>query len=418
MKIALREKDVFAIFDSHSRPCYPHGSGLILNSSICGTAARLSSILPVDSRLMAQINMQWQTQMLANYSAHIFVPQDLNSTSEALTQALVTSSLKVLALQVENADLRSRNSALISKQRQLDAEAETRASVTHKREWLWSFLPSSLLGVNKQYYPESSTESWSATSPGGLSVAEPSPSRQHVASPGPSTYQRSRLATVPPPQRMFTCGVCFEKQPEDFIARIDTCNHQFCRDCIQGHVNSKLQERRFPVMCPSCMMSKSGEPGVVSNSLAQQILTEAQFMIWTELEMVEFSVLLYCQRCKQSGYVDKEDFETADTLSCPFADCQHIWCKACQHSIVIGGPPHSCDGSTEFDFLMDKEGWKYCPSCKTPFMKTEGCNHMTCTSPGCNTHFCYLCGELIIRSTLQSDVSTAILNHFGGKCNM
>ena len=119
---------------------------------------------------------------------------------------------------------------------------------------------------------------------------------------------------------------------------------------------------------------------VVSNSLAQQIgLTEAQFKSWTELEMVEFSVLLYCQRCvsqhrtsklqltlrgrcKQSGYVDKEDFEEADTLSCPFADCRHVWCKACQQSIVLGGPRHSCDGSTEFNFLMEREGWKYCPS--------------------------------------------------------
>ena len=300
--------DVFAIFDSHSRPDYPDGSGLILNSSILGTAERLSRILPVDNQLLAQTNMQWQTQMLANYSAHIFVPGDLNSTSEALTQALITSSLKILALQAEIADLRSRNSALVSKQRQLDVEAEIKESTTRKREWPWSGLPFSLLSVNKRYCSESSAESWLAISAGSSPIAEPSPRRQHFSS-GPSTYQPShpstsysidlsqrfslataidfgditspdypfdrqqhigdrilrpkgpRAASVPPPQRLFTCGVCFDEQPEDFITRIETCDHQFCRDCIQGHVKSKLQERRFPVMCPSCMTSQSGAPG-------------------------------------------------------------------------------------------------------------------------------------------------------------
>jgi hypothetical protein len=46
----------------------------------------------------------------------------------------------------------------------------------------------------------------------------------------------------------------------------------------------------------------------------------------------------------------------------------------------------------ELDHLMKEKGWKYCPGCKTPYQKAEGCNHMTCTSPGCNTQFCYACG--------------------------
>ncbi|KAF7983404.1 hypothetical protein HWV62_22429 [Athelia sp. TMB] len=298
-----------AAFEGLLRPDYPYGSGLILNTSIRGTAARLSSILPVDNQLLAQTNMQWQTQMLANHSSHIFVPRDINGTSEALTQALITSSLKILALQAEIADLRSRNSALVSKQRQMDAESETKELTTRKRDWPWSSLPFSLLSVNKRYYSESSAESWLAISAGNSPIAEPSPSRQHFASLEPSTYQPSRPSTsysidlsqrfssataihfddiispdyafdkqqqngdrivrpkgpraeyVLPPQRLFTCGVCFDEQPEDFITRIDTCDHQFCRDCIQGHVKSKLQERRFPVMCPSCMTSQSGAPG-------------------------------------------------------------------------------------------------------------------------------------------------------------
>ena len=99
-------------------------------------------------------------------------------------------------------------------------------------------------------------------------------------------------------------------------------------------------------------------------------------------------------RCKRSAVVDRLDLETATTLVCPFPRCSYMWCKACQQEIMAGGPPHTCDGSSELDHLMKERGWKYCPSqffcplvsfchvkfstgCKTPFQKSAGCNHMT-----------------------------------------
>ncbi|KAJ7787910.1 hypothetical protein B0H14DRAFT_2951272 [Mycena olivaceomarginata] len=61
---------------------------------------------------------------------------------------------------------------------------------------------------------------------------------------------------------------------------------------------------------------------------------------------------------------------------------------------------------------MKSRGWKHCPGCKTPFQKSDGCNHMTCMSPGCNTHFCYLCGQSIVRSALQREVRSAVSAHY------
>lgn len=146
--------------------------------------------------------------------------------------------------------------------------------------------------------------------------------------------------------------------------------------------------------------------------------------------------------------MDRLDFEEAGTLACPFSECNHIWCKSCQQAIAVGGPQHSCDGSSELASLMKQRGWKHCPSrrllpsltndankgtgCKTPFMKETGCNHMTvsaamhraflkfvnihhytqCMSPGCNTHFCYVCGDLIIRSALRREVQAATSAHY------
>ncbi|KAH9016425.1 hypothetical protein EDB83DRAFT_2439307, partial [Lactarius deliciosus] len=43
-------------------------------------------------------------------------------------------------------------------------------------------------------------------------------------------------------------------------------------------------------------------------------------------------------------------------------------------------------------------------ACKTPIQKVSGCNHMTCLTPACNTHFCYHCGDLIVKSALRQEI--------------
>ena len=63
-------------------------------------------------------------------------------------------------------------------------------------------------------------------------------------------------------QRQFQCGVCLDEQPEDSVARLDPCGHRFCRECIRGHVGSKLAENRYPILCPVCMSEKgTSDPG-------------------------------------------------------------------------------------------------------------------------------------------------------------
>ena len=99
-------------------------------------------------------------------------------------------------------------------------------------------------------------------------------------------------------------------------------------------------------------------------------------------------------RCKQSFHVDRQDLECTDMISCPLRGCNHVWCKLCQQSISRDGPRHSCDGLSELNYLMERRGWKHCPStlrqchflapvlltfltaCKTPIEKNTGCNHM------------------------------------------
>jgi hypothetical protein len=72
--------------------------------------------------------------------------------------------------------------------------------------------------------------------------------------------QRTELAKSA--QRLFECGVCMEEMPYDSVARPDPCGHTFCRECLRGHVAARLDERKFPILCPTCTVNKGKGKGV------------------------------------------------------------------------------------------------------------------------------------------------------------
>ena len=131
--------------------------------------------------------------------------------------------------------------------------------------------------------------------------------------------ERAELAAAV--QRVFDCAVCMDTLPEESIARIDPCGHPFCRDCVRGLVESQIESRRFPVLCPAC----TAEPGNDSESIGSMCchrllgglwlmgfsvrfvevtrelildigVTEEQYEIWVEMEMSEFLIRLQCRR--------------------------------------------------------------------------------------------------------------------------
>ncbi len=128
--------------------------------------------------------------------------------------------------------------------------------------------------------------------------------------------QRDKLAESA--QQLFVCGICLEGMPYDSIACPDPCRHTFCRECLRGHVTSRLDEHRFPILCPTCTAGKGkGKEGAgstcynktvnfivscyvsleVSQTLALDLgLTDKQYSIWSEMEMASFSVLLDCRK--------------------------------------------------------------------------------------------------------------------------
>ncbi|KZS89212.1 hypothetical protein SISNIDRAFT_527526 [Sistotremastrum niveocremeum HHB9708] len=223
----------------------------------------------------------------------------------------------------------------------------------------------------------------------------------------------------------FSCNVCLDEHPLEDVAVVEGCGHEFCRDCMKDFIESKLSDGQYPVMCPICQASRDiGAPrGYVGRYLIDQLgFTQEQYNKWIELELNQHSMTLECRRCGTSSLVSREDYITAEIFHCPSSECDHVWCKRCGKTIEAAEDDadddvsHSCDGSTEFARLMSHSGWKACPGCETPIEKTEGCNHITILSSSCNRHFCYKCGETIIRSTDNTEISAAWRAHFSADC--
>lgn len=114
---------------------------------------------------------------------------------------------------------------------------------------------------------------------------------------------------------VFSCGICKEDISNHMLARPDPCHHEFCRDCIRGYIQSKIEEHRFPIICPLCALDRSTPnpssefvpiylnlsnpkpvPSALNSLFVEQIgLSEREAELFMELELAGFSTLIHCR---------------------------------------------------------------------------------------------------------------------------
>ncbi|THH22126.1 hypothetical protein EUX98_g8250 [Antrodiella citrinella] len=353
LKITTETKDVFVLFDSHPRHNHPEGAAFIFHPDLEAAADYLSELFKYDPHLLTDTSLQWQAQLLANYSGYAFTIKSTLSDSVELVDAVLESSLEVLALKAERAslqvaynDLQSQVDNLSEGNARLEDQVMTlrRAFSTGQQmpsqpssvfSTVWRSSSSSsfepIASSSKLPGTSSATTAATSTKPNGKMImhaveekddddfvfatriqlewqadSEDIGESAHLAAEKQREFEeedhrlrvqmRDLQATVP---ATFHCGVCFEEHSEFMIARVDPCGHEFCRDCVRGYIRSKLGEHRFPILCPICSADRDKtDPGI------QQIgLTEEEFALFTELEMAAFSILLHCRRQVSSSCI-------------------------------------------------------------------------------------------------------------------
>jgi hypothetical protein len=91
---------------------------------------------------------------------------------------------------------------------------------------------------------------------------------------------------------------------------------------------------------------------------------------------------------------------------------ESIDCEICQRTLCAKGRGGcgklyhygNCDSTEEeqsVQWLLDN--CKHCPRCSQSIEKSEGCNHMTCSS--CRTEFCNICNQEIPRRNGRYDTA-------------
>ena len=325
------DNPLFVVFDSHPRPSHPHGAGLSFSTSIESTARTLSDILPpMDESIFDSSDFQWQAQLLANCSAHVYVGRHRRKDHE---EAIVQSSLAILTLRVQISELKRENETLGSDKQQLQSEVDRlRASVRQeqmraKRE-ASSFAPVAFASraLGRSFGFISHAVAGPSRIPGAYDRSADIPSTATLQSSCPSSAistsgAQSIFADNPPPvpfkapptyedldledksstdsddlwmqtayaarelqnefdsedqrlrqehaylarfiQSTFQCSICMDDLPEDDIAKVDDCVHTMCRSCLRMYISSKIQEHRYPILCPMCTISTESkvQPG-------------------------------------------------------------------------------------------------------------------------------------------------------------
>ncbi|KAJ3505309.1 hypothetical protein NMY22_g17630 [Coprinellus aureogranulatus] len=212
----------------------------------------------------------------------------------------------------------------------------------------------------------------------------------------------------------FDCLICFETIAGEDGSRMMNCEHSFCRDCMAGHVRSQLEESVYPIICPVCFPDPERTArGFVDSFVLEELdLTEKEMAKFEDLQLAAVIVKIDCPGCKKVLVVDREDYLNEPFITCTLEGCSSRFCRACLMVMEGQNDDHTCKIDEELEALMRDNGWRYCPGCRTPILKESGCNHMTCKSPGCSTHFCYVCGVSIWDARSLEPLATLLNAHY------
>jgi len=121
-----RTGNILVTFDSHNRPEHPLGAAFLLFYSPDDAASYLSKLFAVDASIMRDMN--WQTQMLSHYSAHVMKARQF--TDEENMQAIYDANIKLLKASIELKEAMARESEVQAKvnevREKLDRQKEAR----------------------------------------------------------------------------------------------------------------------------------------------------------------------------------------------------------------------------------------------------------------------------------------------------
>ena len=312
---------LFVIFDSHPRPNkHPDCAAFIFHHSSTSVARYLAELLKYDESLLREQGLQWQAQLLTQCSGDIFVASDAVLNDKGWAEVALDASLQVISLRAQVRERESQTQELTNEKQRMQAEITSlerdllridnllqreRAKMGRYEQQLATLrdaskpasqreaqaTPHSRQVAGYNWRPLSIWDSWRPTGrtneafptlgqhtpppPPPPPKSEPKPDRE----PTPDVdmvalelqlafneeneqleAQMRELQRIQP--KFFDCKICFEQHQEDNVAIVHPCEHAYCRACLLSYAASKIEEHRYPILCPTCTADPQGNaPG-------------------------------------------------------------------------------------------------------------------------------------------------------------
>jgi hypothetical protein len=206
------------------------------------------------------------------------------------------------------------------------------------------------------------------------------------------------------------CSLCFDSFPKSRLlpaCRRRGCHQQICETCLDGWYGTNRAGSIINIatlFCPFCRrppaartLAAYGKGVHAVGDLIKAVNDRGQW------------IYTWCFDCGKA----KQYMERQCTRGAP--DPLYEWkCQECMLSKL----EHARNAEVEARRALDRATGaqqratalhrfqqaarlrktlecpvKECPGCKTPTQKTAGCDHMECSMPNCDTHWCWSCGE-------------------------
>jgi len=122
------------------------------------------------------------------------------------------------------------------------------------------------------------------------------------------------------------CEICFDKIDMDRLIPLDRCRHFYHQHCLHQHFGNMIEERKFPLDCPSCRMEVTAVD--VKGFLTPELITKWEDYTFKKIVESNPQNYSYCPTPDCPYVFIWEQGKDSNLFACP--RCQNKYCLNCK----------------------------------------------------------------------------------------
>lgn len=207
----------------------------------------------------------------------------------------------------------------------------------------------------------------------------------------------------PDGQKEYMCNLCYMPCEDESQAKHYQCGHVFCKECIEGYIEQKVNEGPGVALESKCAFDgcKFGISIDIVDDCGNEQTRQMfdKFFIDSFVDTAPYTSFCLATDCNNCFLVDEKYLSDNNNVAQQNGICKCgtpvcLRCKGISHEPLSCLKFKSWDDSLNkimdsLNYLWKLSNTKKCPGCSTHIQKNEGCNYMECYK--CQLGFCWFC---------------------------